>query len=269
MRRIRLRFMASRVSTARSRAQERLPASSPCEDTKWVQLSPSAAGAPVHQRDEAPLVAGHVVGERDRRVVARHEQQAVQQRLEPHPPPARQQPDAGSLVAQRGGRDPHRGRAARRARSRAAAVMIFVRLAIGSTLQRPVAPEHRAAPHVEEKPGARRLLERDLDAVRAGERHLGHGLGGHDRIRRAASPRRRPAARERPPRSARAWPRCGPPSLLEVQRRGPPPRRGATTAMAPSASTRPRRRRRRAPPVERSPGGRGGGPPLVIGRRAM
>ena len=190
MRRMRCFAIASRVSTARSRAHERLPASRPWEEAKRVQVEPELPGAPVHLPHEAPLGAGYVLGERYRRIVARHHQQAVEQRLEPHAPAAREHPDrlaAGSAARPRVIRTGSFGRVRSTTSS---AVMIFVRLAIGTAPQRSPAPEHLAAANVEDEPGPRRLAQLDLEGVGAGQRHVRHRLGGHEREPAPAAPTR-------------------------------------------------------------------------------
>ena len=186
---------------------------------------PPPARAAVHQPHEAVLVARHVHRERDRRVVARHDQQSVQQRLGPHPAALRQHPDAGPLVVERRLRDPHRlvrpravdhdqrGHDLRQARDRQHA-------------RRVVAPEHVAAVDVEHQPRARRLAQRQVEGVDSVERDVRHRLAPVSGARRAV---RRPAAygRDRQPRRR----------LHQRRRRRrpgrPPPRRRAARGAAP------------------------------------
>ena len=78
--------------------------------------------------------------------------------------------------------------------------MIFVRLAIGSTftgrLRQSTAPLRTS----KSEPRSRRLAQLHLDGVGAGERHVRHRLGGHERIRLALD---RPVAHRRRSRGYR------------------------------------------------------------------
>ena len=129
---------------------------------------PELRRALVHQPHEAGHRAGRVLRERDGGVVAGHEQQAVQQRLELHP-----------LAALAGRPPPSRAcaRARRVIRTRScgssrsttsSAVIIFVRLAIGSRRSGVAAPQHAAGAHVEQQAGARLAHEAQLHDVRPG-----------------------------------------------------------------------------------------------------
>jgi hypothetical protein len=127
-------------------------------------LEPPVGGAPVHHRHEAALGPGEVPRQRDRRIVARHDQQSVQERLEPHAPAAWQQADARPRVVQRRPCDAHGvvrvaplhdeqgGHDLREARHR-------------QDEQRPVAPQHVARVHVEHEPGARRAPKPHVEGV--------------------------------------------------------------------------------------------------------
>ena len=70
-------------------------------------VQPHLARSRVHHRDEALLRPRDVLRERDRGVVARGQQQPVEQRLEPDALVKRQEADAGPGVAGRGARDQH------------------------------------------------------------------------------------------------------------------------------------------------------------------
>ena len=141
-----------------------------------MQRSPQPRARRFIIADEAALAARDVHGQRDRRVVARHDQQAVQQRLEPHAPALRQQPDPRTPCSSSAAlRDPHRlgrprpldhdqrGHDLRQARDRQHA-------------QRIAAPEHLAGVDVEHEPGARRLAQLHVEGVHAGEVDAGRGL---------------------------------------------------------------------------------------------
>ena len=128
--------------------------------------------------------------------------------------------------------------------------MIFVRLAIGSTLQRPPAPEHRAAAHVEEQPARAAACAASPGRCRlpvSGTSGTGSaGTSGSGSALRAT--RAPPAARPR--RSARASAAPRPVVAVEVQVEVEPP--------APTAERGRRDRQQRheaaAPPAPAAAG---------------
>ena len=150
-------------------------------------------------------------------------------------------PDARARVAQRRLRDPH-PLVGPVSSTTTSAVMILVRLAIGSTVQRPAAVEHLAGVDVEHAaPPRGGLLKRSAERVDAGEPHVGTGAG---RARPARAAARR-AHRRRA--AARGGPRRRPPRLVagaQAPAGTAQPAGGPRPARAASASGRRSRRGR-------------------------
>jgi hypothetical protein len=145
-------------------------------------LEPPVLGALVHHRHEAALGAGEMHRERDGRVVPRHDQQAVQERLQPDALPARQEADPRAAVAERRARDPDR--VARAAPLHGQERGHDLREACHRQHeQRPLAPEDVAGVHVEDEPCQRGMAQANMECVDPGERHRGGGLALDERRR--------------------------------------------------------------------------------------
>ena len=106
MRRIRGLDMARRVSTAMSRAQERLAYSSPCEDTKRVQLSPQRRAWRFIARTKRRSLPETCTASAIAASLPETSSSPLSSVSSAHPPALRQQAHAGAAVAQRGRRDP-------------------------------------------------------------------------------------------------------------------------------------------------------------------
>ena len=208
-------------------------------------------GPLVHQPHEAGHRAGAVLRERDRGVVARHEQQPVQKRLELDLLAARQHADRRAGRARRAARDPHalvrilalddqqRGHHLREARDRQPAVRV-------------AAPQHAPRAHVEQQAGARLAHEAQLHRVRAGQVDAEARCPLARRRRRAAcGPRRAAAAGPVAVPAARAPPArtvVVAPALHRIERGKAGPQQHARGA-APAAAAASGERRRRLPPA--------------------
>ena len=145
---------------------------------------PPPGGARVHESHEAALAPREMHGQGDRSVVAGDDQHPVEERLEAHPPAAREQSHPGARVVQRGWRDPdgvvrpaaldseQRGHDLRQARHR-------------KHDHRSPPPEHVARVHVEHQPRPWRSPESHVEGVNPSERHLRDRLGLDQRRRLA------------------------------------------------------------------------------------